>query len=686
MKKYLVLLIGLTFTIAGCAQKASNNDSYNMRRAQEEVENGDIEQAIEFYNKELSDNPKNAYAHLAIAALKADCKDFSEGLTAVNKGIKLLPKKEKGLLSSAYLLRGTIYLSIGDSIVALDEYNLALKTDSQNKDGYEKRGQLLFDLGKTDESNADYNKLIELNPADYMGYMGLGRNAKVSEDYPTAIKNFSKVIKLEPEYSSGYSFRAECYLKQEKFVQAADDIMKALTIDHDDRAHWLISLFPEDQVPLLVAKLKTVAVEHPHDAVWQYYIGLLYGYHNKYSEGIDALQNALEIDSHPFFYEKISDFYEEMGDYAKAIEAINRAIDMDSSDIERMYKRADLLGESGDVEGAIAGWTDVIAKTPDWAGGYYRRGFFEDNSNRTDEALADYEMAIMLDPDYAYSYLGKGDMLMRKGENEKAMEAYRKVVELDTIPSNSSCAMYAYLALGEKDMAIDFMNRMIEQDSTNAGNYYDAACLYARMGDLDKSMDYLRQSIEKGFSRFHHIMADDDLESLRETKAFKEFYNEHEEQFEQLKVAELMIVDDNGDDVSAEMLSNSSKVEIPFTPEQGCASVKCSINDIPLTFVFDTGASTVSISQLEANFMLKNGYLKRDDFVGTSRFIDANGDISEGTIINLREVEFGGLKLSNVKASVVRNQKAPLLLGQSVLGRLGSIEIDNGGRKLIITR
>lgn len=61
------------------------------------------------------------------------------------------------------------------------------------------------------------------------------------------------------------------------------------------------------------------------------------------------------------------------------------------------------------------------------------------------------------------------------------------------------------------------------------------------------------------------------------------------------------------------------------------------------------------------------------------------GDISEGTIVNLRDVDFGGLKLNNVRASVVRNQKAPLLLGQSVLGRLGSIEIDNPGKKLIIT-
>lgn len=57
--------------------------------------------------------------------------------------------------------------------------------------------------------------------------------------------------------------------------------------------------------------------------------------------------------------------------------------------------------------------------------------------------------------------------------------------------------------------------------------------------------------------------------------------------------------------------------------------------------------------------------------------MDANGNVSVGTLINLKNVHFGGLNLNNVRASVVRNPKAPLLLGQSVLSRLGKIEIDN---------
>ena len=54
-------------------------------------------------------------------------------------------------------------------------------------------------------------------------------------------------------------------------------------------------------------------------------------------------------------------------------------------------------------------------------------------------------------------------------------------------------------------------------------------------------------------------------------------------------------------------------------------------------------------------------------------------------MINLRNVEFAGLMLNNIKASVVKNQKAPLLLGQSVLGKLGKIEIDNEKRLLKVT-
>ena len=126
-------------------------------------------------------------------------------------------------------------------------------------------------------------------------------------------------------------------------------------------------------------------------------------------------------------------------------------------------------------------------------------------------------------------------------------------------------------------------------------------------------------------------------------------------------------------------------VEVPFSKEGSLCKVKCTINNLPLHFVFDTGASDVSISSVEATFMMKNDYLKPTDVIGRQNYMTADGNISEGTVINLRNVNFGGLNLDNVRASVVNNQSAPLLLGQSVLNKLGNIEIDNEKRVLRIT-
>ena len=108
------------------------------------------------------------------------------------------------------------------------------------------------------------------------------------------------------------------------------------------------------------------------------------------------------------------------------------------------------------------------------------------------------------------------------------------------------------------------------------------------------------------------------------------------------------------------------------------------MNGLELKMIFDTGASDVTISSVEANFMLKNGQLSREDIKGKKYYQIANGDIAEGTTVTLREVKIGDAILRNVDASVVHSQKAPLLLGQSVLERFGTITIDNINSRLLI--
>jgi aspartyl protease family protein len=118
--------------------------------------------------------------------------------------------------------------------------------------------------------------------------------------------------------------------------------------------------------------------------------------------------------------------------------------------------------------------------------------------------------------------------------------------------------------------------------------------------------------------------------------------------------------------------------------ENGVRYVWIEVNGIRLRFIFDTGASNICLSQAEATVLYRQGTLRKEDILSTEYFQDATGRISEGTKINLRSVKIDNIELENVEATVIDNVNAPLLLGQTVLERFGTIEIDNSKNIIIL--
>ena len=115
----------------------------------------------------------------------------------------------------------------------------------------------------------------------------------------------------------------------------------------------------------------------------------------------------------------------------------------------------------------------------------------------------------------------------------------------------------------------------------------------------------------------------------------------------------------------------------------GVYMVPVVVNGVEMEFIFDTGASLISLSDVEAAFLYKQGSITRSDFMGSERFFDATGRISEGAIVNLHSITIGNKTIYNVRASVTHTAKAPLLLGQSVLQQFGTITIDYNNLEII---
>lgn len=121
---------------------------------------------------------------------------------------------------------------------------------------------------------------------------------------------------------------------------------------------------------------------------------------------------------------------------------------------------------------------------------------------------------------------------------------------------------------------------------------------------------------------------------------------------------------------------------ILLTKQNGVYTIPCSINGVKRSLIFDTGASTVTISMQLAKLLYSSGKLIDSDIKGFGRSQTASGHIVDNMAIILRDIEISGLHLKNVDAVVLEGQNVPLLLGLSAIQKLGKVTLS--GNRLII--
>lgn len=130
-------------------------------------------------------------------------------------------------------------------------------------------------------------------------------------------------------------------------------------------------------------------------------------------------------------------------------------------------------------------------------------------------------------------------------------------------------------------------------------------------------------------------------------------------------------------------MPSGAEVSVPYHEENGVKLVNVKVNGVGLEMIFDTGCSEALISIAEAEYLYKKGLLTEDDFLGTTKTQIADGSIVEDMVINLREVVLNDeVSCPNVTATVSSNVNAPLLLGNGILDRFASVNIDTSTKTI----
>ncbi len=123
---------------------------------------------------------------------------------------------------------------------------------------------------------------------------------------------------------------------------------------------------------------------------------------------------------------------------------------------------------------------------------------------------------------------------------------------------------------------------------------------------------------------------------------------------------------------------------IPITFVEGeIFEGNCILNEYAKNFTYDKAISTISFSLEEALGLLTKGFISKSDFLGDVNKSLANGTIADKSKFSIKKLTIGKNNLENVEAVVLKDQKVPIKLGDSVLSKIAKFKIDKDKKSLI---
>lgn len=649
-------------------------DYYHMPEFQHGLELLEQQQYLEAYNifVELAKQyPDNGYAHYELAILCHMTERYGLALQAANLAIQHL-QEDTTWLASAYVQRSNIYGVLDDTEKQLQDLNESIRLMPEAGEMYANRGNYYHNQKQYDLSNADYCRQAELEPGNAYPYAAMGQNAFEQKDYDTAERRYTYALKLEPNYYQVHTLLGDCHLLKADCSKAIECYIKSLTINQgDDRTEYaLLNLLPRDLDPQIIAQLERLSREHSNDAYWPYLMGQLYFYHDQCDDAIVQYEEAYRRCAAPVMLGNISRAYYKIQDYPNARYYAEKAVLMDPTDDNAQCVLAHSLMEMELFEETSQALQRYLDINPDLEPAHQLLADAYRFTGNIPDALDAINKAIGLAPDSPVNYYTRAKI-------EHDLEAFdAEIIDLehtlDLLPADATELSIL------RCQTLQMLN-LTEAAEQELAKTHDEDCFYylclainrAKQGCEVEATEALKHALNRGMIRFKMLRQTPLMEPLRQLPQFEELVNKAEIHYH----AELA--------QSAIDQPQKESCEVPITQESdGTISVRGEINGLPLKLVFDTGASDITISSVEAAFMLKNGYLEERDLGGVQNYKTASGDLVEGTIVNLRQVQLGTLIFFDLRAAIIKNQDAPLLLGQSILGRLMTYHINNKEKTL----
>lgn len=670
MKKIILLL---AFACSLQIVSAAKGDSYYFQRAEEAYSNNEFDECLRFCQEGVSTNPRDGKCWAVIAEIysKQRYSRYGEALEAADRALSVLPKKETYWRAFTHCIRGDVFYKIGDLKASKQAYREGVALQPDNTKFLYSLADVCVGLQEYDEALGYYQRVVDISPRMVYVYGDMAMAHYLAGNREEA----QRYADLTNALSSGencicHQVLSRLALDRGDQGLACREAAEAMFCNESwcDEADTLNRSCPN----LLLAAIRYQVSKAPTSAETASTAAICCFKMRRYYECLYYLHRKMTFSTSPEdVYRDLAVVYDEVEAYDEAKRYCQLVQEKDS-DSGVWLNLATIARRQGQFREAIPLFRRALQDDPTQGMLYYwiarchmEQGDYTEAHSALDSAQ------VLIEEEWTVSMLQTRAWIYRlQGDEAKLAETLRQI-QRQRLPEGQTDMGYMTYALRNDTAALrqayDSLMRITPDD---VDQLLTLASSYALIGDREHTVALLRRHMELGGHS---------LRALQPTRRYAFLRNDPEwqallRQYETRLLEDMTALQAR---LGGPQTSEQSVTELPFTKEGGVCRVKCTINGLPLYFVFDTGAADVSISSVEANFMLKNGYLTNADFLGKQNYVTATGEIHEGTIINLRELRVGDMVLRDIKASVVKNQSAPLLLGQSCFQRFGTLEVDN---------
>jgi len=221
-----------------------------------------------------------------------------------------------------------------------------------------------------------------------------------------------------------------------------------------------------------------------------------------YAKAIEASQRLLEITPDDVrALQTLYDAYSATGDKAKAEEALARLSSLEGGGTDAAIRVFNLGAEAarvGDVEGAMANFRKAVELDPDLAPGHAALARLHLDREEHDEALAAADKALDIDPDLVDVQRVRYEVYRRTGQEEKAQEVFEVMAAAD--PEGLARTLFqrgteAFDA-NQPEQARQALEQAVRADPDHARAHYFLGLVYVNLGDTAKAKEHLGRFLE----------------------------------------------------------------------------------------------------------------------------------------------------------------------------------------------